>query len=60
MKPILVLVEHSSGAPRRASLEAIGAARAAGAEVGVEVWYRKSGGKSARDVRKAMARSIKR
>jgi len=33
MKPILVLVEHSSGAPRRASLEAIGAARAAGAEV---------------------------
>ena len=25
MKPILVLVEHSSGAPRRASLEAIGA-----------------------------------
>jgi electron transfer flavoprotein alpha subunit len=33
MKSTLVFVEHSNGAPRRASLEAIGAARAAGAEV---------------------------
>ena len=32
MKPILVFVEITAGAPRRASLEALGAARATGAE----------------------------
>jgi electron transfer flavoprotein alpha subunit len=32
MKPILVFVELTAGAPRRASLEALGAARATGAE----------------------------
>jgi electron transfer flavoprotein alpha subunit len=33
MKPIVVFVEHVSGAPRRGSLEALGAASALGAEV---------------------------
>ncbi len=33
MSKLLVYVEHAAGAPRRASLEAIGAALAAGCEV---------------------------